>query len=492
MIRPSLPRGLYLSSLAAVLLTFTVPAMAQMAANETTTTKVGNGDDGADLEHKEKVTSGILEMTREKAATHLKQLGAKNIPHLGNLVDEVEKTEIYLVHQNIQVPKEFDRGQEVSPDGRYVYARTFAQPYAATRFFPASLMLTEQQLINLHIHEALHRALPESVRENESVVSEITLALTDPKASFDSAKSITVASVEKAEREAAAALARTNTAPATTGSYGGGDTRIPWAEYEPKVTERLKRPSFFRYGYASFDRRSNDDGNSTPILGMHRLDSYLHPFGRGPNALGLGLSFSYVVLQDRNYLGPVQISGRYLLATWREFDVEVYAEQALYTLSAEELKNLPQARDTTTVGISMRRDGEFMYSENFLSYTLPSEAEFNVGSVQYKQRYGNLLNASVAFGGRYKSLSAGVRGDLLLSQGFSVESASGSFSQDADRVRIVKFGPEVALNYEALQWKLFAYQVIDGTPGASLDDVADLMGHGSGQGYAGSSLAVQF
>lgn len=459
----------------------------QPGPEQQSTTKVGNGDDGADLEHKEKVTSGILETTRGKAAQHLKDMSARQIPYLGNLIDEVERTEIYLVHQNIAVPKDFDRGQEVSPDGKYVYARTFARPYAATRFFPAALMLSEQQLVNLHIHEALHRALPESVREDESVVSEITLALTDPKASFDSAKAITVAAVERAEAKLQNAQA-TAAAPGAPPHAGGLTTR-PLFE-EPPVTERLKNPSFFRYSFLVYDDRIRDEDSSTPVLGLQRLDSFLHPFGRGPNALGMGLSFSFVRLPDRSYLGPLQVSGRYLLATWRQFDVELYGEHAMYTLSSEELKNLPQARDVTTFGISMRREGEHFYSENFLSYSLPSESEFTVSNTKYKQKFGGLTNASVAFGGKYRGFSLGVKGDLLLSQGFEVESTT--FTQPAERLRIVKFGPELGYNYEALNWKLFAYQIIDGTPGAKLDDVADLMGHGAGQGYAGTSLAIQF
>lgn len=471
----------------ATLMVSEVRADVPSAPVDKSTTKVGNGDDGADLEHKEKVTSGILEMTREKAAKQLKDMGSRSIPYLGTLIDEVERTELFLVHQNIAVPKEFDNGQEVSPDGKYVYARTFARPYAATRFFPAALMLSEQQLVNLHIHEALHRALPESVRENESVVSEITLALTDPGASFDSAKATTVAAVEKAEEKLQAARAQA----AATMSEGESRGALPTL-LEPPVTERLKRPSFFRYSYQGYDRKVRDEDESTPIMGMHRLDSFLHPFGRGPNAVGMGLSFSFLNLPDRSYLGPLQISGRYLLATWRQFDVETYVEHSMYTLSAEELKNLPQVRDTTTVGISMRRDGDWFYSENFLSYTLASESDFTVANTKYTQKYGGITNASIAFGGRYRAFSLGVKGDLLLSQGYSIAAGNGTFEQEADRIRIVKFGPEFAFNYEALQWKFFAYQIIDGTPGAKLDDLADLMGHGVGQGYAGSSLAIQF
>lgn len=468
------------------------PAFAQLAVSgpqETSTTKVGNGDDGADLEQKEKITAGLLIVTRDKAAAHLEKLGARNIPHLGNLLDEVTKAEIYLVQENIKVPKDFDKGQEVSPDGRFVYARTFARPYAPTRFFPAALMLSEQQLINLHIHEALHRALPENVREDESVVSEITLALTDPSAGFDSAKATTVAAVEKKQKAVAEAAVR-EASPAM--ETGFGLLRVHQTEFEPPVTERLKRPSFFRYSFTAFNEKAGAGDASIPVSSMHRIDNFLHPFGHGPNAVGMGLSFSYLNLNDRSYLGPLQVSGRYLLATWRTFDVELFCEHSMYTLSNEELKTLPKIRDNTTVGISMRREADRFYTENFISYTLPSESSFKVGSSQYNQRFGSITNAGVSFGGKYKTMSLGIKADLLLSQGVETAASSGSFVQEAERFRIVKFGPEFAMNFDDLQWKLYAQHIIDGTPGASLDDAADLMGHGSGQGYMGSSLSVSF
>lgn len=451
-------------------------------------TVVGNGDDGSDLEQLEKVTSGILETTRQQALAHLERVNVKGVPHLGALTDEVAKADMYLVQQNAPHTKDFDKGLEVSPDGRFVYARTIARPYSATRFFPAALLLSEQQLVRLHIHEALHRALPESVRENESAVSEITLGITEPNASFDSIRSKTVAAVDRYTPAPVAGQPGMMVAPQ------GGSLRH-YLEDEPPPTERLKSPSFFRYSFQSYQNKPESIFGSVgiPVTSMHRIDSYLHPFGRGPRAVGMGLSFSYLTLPNRSYLGPVQISLRYLLATWRQFDVDLWAEQGLFTLSQAELKNLPNSRDTTTVGISMRRDADWFYSENFVSLTLPSRAETSFAGTTYKYDYKEVFDISVSFGARVKRVWLGARGDLLLSNGFAVSDDKGVWpTSPAERIRIVRVGPEIGLRMDSLVFRAYAQQVIDGTPGYNLDSIANIMGHGSGQGFVGSSLSVQF
>ncbi len=447
-------------------------------------TIVGNGDDGSDLENLERISSGILENTRQQASTLLEKMNVKGVQHLGTLSDEVSKADMYLVQQNAPQTKDFDRGLEVSQDGRFVYARTIARPYSATRFFPAALLLSEQQLVRLHIHEALHRALPESVRENESAVSDITLAITEPNASFDSIRTKTIATVDRMQ----ATIMATSAGSPAQGSVSN------YLEIEPPPTERLKNPSFFRYSFQAYQnsKTSTFGGIGVPVNSMHRIDSYLHPFGRGPRAIGMGLSFSYLNLPDRSYLGPIQISARFLLATWRQFDVDLWAEQGLYTLSQEELKNLPNSRDTTTLGISMRREAEWFYTENFISYTLPSKSETEFGGTKYTYNYKSLVDVSVSFGARVKKVWLGARGDVLLSNGFETADDKGLWSTPAERIRLVRVGPELGFRMENLVFRAYAQQVIDGTPNYNLDSIANIMGHGAGQGYVGSSLSLQF
>lgn len=145
----------------------------------------------------EKVTSGILSNTRQSAVARLEKLDVRRVAHLESLIDDVTKSEIQLEEKNDTNTKPFNHGLEVSADDHYVYAQTAPSASSATRFFPAALQLPEDQLVRLHIHEALHRTLPESIRSNESAVEEITLAICDPKANFESVQGKTIAAIAK-------------------------------------------------------------------------------------------------------------------------------------------------------------------------------------------------------------------------------------------------------------------------------------------------------
>ena len=75
-------------------------------------TRVGNGDDRSDLESGEKVTSGILIETRSDAIARIAKLNAQNVPGLGRLLVEIEKSEIFYVAHDVK-PK-----AESGSDGR--------------------------------------------------------------------------------------------------------------------------------------------------------------------------------------------------------------------------------------------------------------------------------------------------------------------------------------------------------------------------------------
>lgn len=443
-------------------------------------TKVGNGDDGSDLEKLQKVESGILISTRDRAASQMEEMKIRSIKGLGLLIDEIRKADLYLVSQNDSNPKGFDRGLEVSADGKFVYARTMARPHAPVRFFPAALMLSEDQLVRLHIHEALHRSLPESIRENESIVTDITLALTTPGTSRDQVEA-TMARYLPVEPSPPAVV--------EGGSSSLGISSLSTLKVEP--TERLKKPSTFTYSYRAFEMKT-EEKELVPLRSLHRIDSFLHPFGGPTDAFGLGLSFSYLSLQDKSYMGPLQVSARLLVATWRGFDIETFGEMSMLTLSSEELKALPEMRDNVTFGISMRKEGEIAYMENSLAYTLGTERSFQLGQVAYRKTYAPVAQAKISAGARYEAFFAGVQADFLLTESGVVASESGSFQSESERVRLVKFGPEVGFARGGLRWSLFAHGVVDGTPNYNLTDVANLMGHGVGQGYAGSSFSYQF
>lgn len=433
-------------------------------------TKVGNGDDGADLEKLQKVESGILVTTRDKAFEILNNLNVRSVMGLGTLASELKQADLYIVQNNIQNPKDFDKGMETSEDGKMVYARTIAQPYSPVRFFPAALTLSEEQLVRLHIHEALHRALPENIREDESAVSEITLALTSPTANRDSIELVTARYLRPVKAEAVA----TQT-----------------AMISEEIAPKQKAPSLIRYSYQVFDMKSSEK-DLYPVQSMHRLDSFLYPFGGPASSLGLGLTFSYLSFGSENVSGPLQVSARRILSTVRGFDVEAYLQYSMYTVSGDILKNTPQSRDAGTLGLSIRKDTDRFYSENYISVTMGPDKEFNLGNVKYIQKYSPIITAKVGVGAKLNHFFIGAGLDLCVTEGSYVTSETESFSSDKERIYMYKFGPEAGFNYEHFQWSVYGRMILDRNSKYSLSDFGDLMGQGAGQGFIGTSLAYNF
>ncbi len=440
-----------------------------------TTTKVGNGDDGSDLEGAQKVETGILAETRLKAVEKLNALHVQNIENLGVLIPEVEKSDLYLVKGNLKPRLKSDKGMEGTPDASSVYARTFAEPHAVTRFFPSALMLGQEQLIALHIHEGLHRALPAQVREDEEVVSKITLAITGPDSSYDRVLKVVQQNIRPPEPVAF-----------TPGGGAAGANII--ATYQGPRAPDLENPSSVTYSYRSYFQPK--ETAAYPVLAMHLLESQLYPFGVGGHATGIGIQFSFLQLPDHALMGPLALSARTRLTTIRGFDVGAFATYAMNTLSDDELKNSPLGRDVTTVGLSLKRDGKNYYAENLLGFSLAGSANQKLGGINYEHDYGTITAATVRAGAKFYGFEFGGFGEMLLSDYYRVR--GGAFAFDSGRYRIFSAGPELVFNYEALRLAVSGRFVVDATSGVNLDYLGDILGQGMGQGFVNSSLSLRF
>jgi hypothetical protein len=456
-----------------------VPAVLflNLATARASITIVGNGDDGADLEGGRRVDSGILTETRDMAVAKLKRIDTQGIPNLGTLIPELERSQIYLVNRDIKPKTPTDRGMESSPVGDEVFARTFAEPHADTRFFPSALTLNQEQLIALHVHEALHRALPESIRENEEIVTQITLALTASDASFDRAKKTVLNSMPRKIE---------NTPDASYESSNGNNLVTRESTYDAPP---LEHPSSLTYSYRSYFIPNQDD-ETVPLQSLQSLQSFLYPFGTGSHALGVGVEFTYLSSSAESYLGPLQLSGRMRLLTVRGFDVGVFANYAMNTIASDELKNSPLGRDVTTVGLSARREASHFYVENDISISGQGDAKQKLGSIQYTHHYGQITSGVIRGGMKISGFEFGGYGEALVADSYRVE--GGAFAYDSGRYRIVSVGPEISYLRDALKFSLAARWVIDKTKDASLDRLGDIMGHGMGQGSVSTSASFRF
>lgn len=456
-----------------------------------TVVKVGNGDDGGDLEGGQKVTSGILVQTRDKALAKIRNLQVQSIEHLGALIPELEKSDLYLVPRDLAAKIDDDQGMESSADGKSVYARTFAEPHASTRFFPSALMLNEDQLVALHIHEALHRSLPASVREDEKVVTKITLAIAGPDASADRIRTVVQAELPRESgiipASATSQVFGGSGQPVTVIVNNGGVVSMESKFEKPEAP--LERPSSVTYGFRSFFIPEKKK-SAYPVESMHTLQSFLYPFGTGSRAFGLGLEFSYLKTPEQAFLGPLSLSARMRLLSVRGFDVGLWGTYAMNTAAADEIKNSPLGRDIATIGLSAKRDTANYYVENLIALSGEGEAEQKIGRINYTHSYGALTSASVRAGGKVGWLELGGFAEVLLANFYRVN--GGAFSFDSGRYRIISAGPELAVTKDMFRMAFAARWVIDSTPGVSLDYLGDILGRGMGQGYVSTSASMRF
>ena len=457
----------FLVFLAALLFTcFVALAPANALA---TTTKIGNGDEGTDLEGAIEIKDGKIFEAKKFASDLLRSLSSPGVPGLGMLLPEVEGTQLYLTKKDSQAIESTDQGSFHADMKGRVYARTFAEPHAATRFFPVATKLDTDQLIALHIHEGLHRSLPANIREDENVVSGITLAITTPGANFDSIKSATA-------RLAPSTVAQSIESP-------GAISAAPMPE-----TARAKNPSLFGYEYRSY--RQPNQATAFQVDSMHVLKTELYPFSLGTEPLGLGMEFSVIKRPRATLMGPLQLSARLRVWSHRGFDVGLWAVGGLNTLSNDELKQSQFGRDTFQVGISIKKDLPYFSVENFLSYMIPGRSNQKTGNVNYLYEYGSVIGASTHPAFLLGGLRVGGFFEMLLGDYYRV--SGGAFSYDPGRYRLVSAGPEIQYRIQNVAIGLSARYLIDSSKDASYDSLGDLMGPGVAQGNIVGSISIYF
>src|SRR6186713_2286037 len=86
-------------------------------------TKVGNGDDGSDLEGFSEITKGSIADSRKEAAKLLQSLNVPGVAGLGTLFPEVESTKLYLTKKDVDAVETTDSGAFHADMKGRVYAR---------------------------------------------------------------------------------------------------------------------------------------------------------------------------------------------------------------------------------------------------------------------------------------------------------------------------------------------------------------------------------
>ncbi|MBC7385870.1 MAG: hypothetical protein H7301_06880 [Cryobacterium sp.] len=432
-------------------------------------TKVGNGDEGSDLEGATLLERGPIVAARSEALKLALSLNVGGIAGLGSLTSELENSKLYLTKKNSTAIDTADQGSFHADMQGLVYARTFAEPSAATRFFPVAETLSGHQLVALHLHEALHRSLPASVREDEEVVSLLTLAMSAPGATFDSV-----------ERAAKKVIPREKSEEVGT-SDGAGRYPIP-------EDARVRQPSEFSYSYRHY--RQPTRASLFPVESMHVLRSDLYPFGSDTSPIGIGIEAGLIQRTTGSLMGPLSLSARGRVWSSRGFDVGIWGVASLNTLSAEELKNSQYGRDAYTIGLSMKKDLAKFSIENFLSYTASGSSQQKIGAVNYAYDYGSVVTVSLHPAALVGPFRVGGFAELNLGDHYRVN--GGAFTYDPGRYRIVSGGPEIQFVTKDFSLGLSARFLIDATRDASFDSLGDLMGPGLAQGNVAFTGSIFF
>jgi hypothetical protein len=449
-------------------------------------TKVGNGDDGTDLEGFEKIHSGKIVEARKQAVEHLKKVNTPSIKFLGLLLPEVEKADLYMTKKDISAKRLLELGAFTNDSEGLVYARTFPVPHAPTRFFPASKKLSQNQLMALHIHEALHRSLPKVVRNHEKLISEITLSITSPGATRDLIEEKVTSLIQPKLQPSTPQVS----APALSINQTKKEIIIP-------ETSRMSNASVFGLSYKRFVQGEDEDNGAftqEPLTGMFELNSHLYPFGAKDNAIGIGIDLSILQTKSKNQTGPLGLGLHWLFYTLRGFDFEMFGKASINTLSKDELKNSIIGRDVYTLGININKKNDYFYVSNDIFISDSSDVEEKIGNVNYKYEFGNVTGVKLNVGTYYKSFHFGGFLEMLVSDNFKVAGGAlkGDSTFETGRNQVVSAGPIMSWKQKNLGVDFYGRYMINSTTETDYEFLGSILERGIGQGFVGTSLKFFF
>lgn len=431
--------------------------------------RIGNGDDGTDLEGTVKISSGPIFESRAKAVANLKVLNVQGVEGLGTLIPELEHSDLLLATIDVQALSS-EGSWEASGDRKKVYARTFAEAHAPTRFFPAALSLNQDQLIALHTHEALHRALPEGIREDEERVAIMTMAITSPSATFDRVNMV-----------AHNVLRMDSSPPATSFATVSTSTRILGPEPKPMKSKVTATHSSYSnppggYGFANVEKLTAE---FSPLGTVTVWKRYVEP----------RFAVEGTMINDPTEMGVRggPVSGIAKLPFSSDSGTTAGPLVRLSVKSLEETGSshwMPE-RDVYSIGGFVEVNHPYEVRELILTYTLPSTTEAGIANEfesASSTKIGSIWSLNFRDAYKWKRFQLGGLGEF--------HHARAAYRQ-AEPITIVRAGPEVRYISGRFSFGVSGLMMLNQRSQGRLDDLADISGHGSGKNSASASLAVE-
>ncbi|PIP91296.1 MAG: hypothetical protein COW01_01440 [Bdellovibrionales bacterium CG12_big_fil_rev_8_21_14_0_65_38_15] len=417
-------------------------------------TIVGNGDDGSDLENYKPLQSKKILSAHAEALTILKRLNVQGISHLGSLIPELENTKMYMVESNISAERMQELGAFHSGSNKLIYARTIARPYATTRFFPAAEKLDSNQLIALHIHEALHRSLPEAFREDEKVVSEITLAIVSPLASHDQVKEVTRKKIDD-----------------YTGQYKGN-----FKDHTSFVTLSYK-------GIVGVQKT----GTFSPQTRSYQLSNRIYPFDNNWSLLGLGVDLDYAKNERRTTLGTLGLFLSIDLFTLRGFDISFFSKWNRALSDTQDFTNYMISRDSFHTGVTFKKKRGSLLSENLISYTWQRKDKRTLNAQSYEFDLGSITNlkSQLLYQRNNKYFGGFIDLHLIGATDVKVEAKT-------SRSSVLALGPVFEHHFDELSYQIYYHYVVDSLSKGSTVSINDQLIGVQSRNHLGLSLKYKF
>jgi len=347
-----------------------------------------------------------------------------SVPGLGHLIPEVERTRLYLAKRDVK-------------EGHF--ARTVAEPHSPTRFFPSALKLDRDQLITLHIHEGLHRALAASIRSDEGIVGKIALAITSPEATTDR-----ISTVMK------------EVTPAPEASIEAGDD-----------------PTFISYGIHQYFGVTN--GPAARVNRLHVASLQLPSLKTGRFFLR-GLVQASLVEADGSFgSGPLRFEPRLTFVPRPDYEISLWVGASFLPVADSPWALAFGGRDVYTAGLGARKALRLAFVDLRVASAL-------VRGTVPTGNFARVLNARLGAGVAKKSFTLGAFAELHIA--------------DTDPIGIPSFtlwsvGPEATFYFEDdLSLLVGGRLKLAATNDGNFDSLGDLVVYGAGQGHL--SIALRY
>jgi hypothetical protein len=376
-----------------------------------------------------------------------------------------------LAQADVHPTTEQPGSAEISEDKVSVYARTFAEPYAATRFFPAALKLSENQLVALHIHEALHRALPADVREDENKVMLMTLAITSPGASFDRVSNIANLYLRPVPPPASALATSVASEP---------------------VFVRPERSKAI-LGYTA-EVYSTSPLSTMSGVTFHKLELGASLGGyQKVGRLAVEPYFRGRYLANSTYAELIGLPSLELQGRMKIDEATIAPFVRINAKSISSPTYFGPSRDIVSLGANYVSETSRNYSDATAFYSFPSTSSFDDGYRRTEIHYNSIVTLAARGGYALGRLLLGGLGELHMSQGFetSERSSYSDFSAGSsaiDSFRILVLGPEIGYRGDRFRFKLHYKMMLNDTQ--NLDALGDPLDRGASTGGVGASFSM--